>query len=70
MMNFYSMIEEMLPGSTPKEQYDYLKKLKEDNINLYSKVQQAKTLCRGLLDTPSLSDIHSIVRANLETLER
>lgn len=69
MRNYQSLIEEILIGS-PKEQYEQLKKMEEDNINLYAKVEQAKTLCRGLLDTPSLSNIHTIVRANLETLER
>lgn len=69
MNSYQNLIDEILIG-TPREQYEQLKKMREDNINLYAKVEQAKTLCRGLLNTPSLSDIHNIVRANLETLER
>lgn len=70
MQSYIEMILDELPGDTPKQQYEKLKELQKEKIALYSKVEQAKTLCRGLLDTPSLSDIHTIVKANLETLER
>lgn len=64
------MILEELPGSTPRDQYEYLKQLQKQNINLYAKVEQAKTMCRGLLATPGIDELQNIIKANYETLCR
>ena len=68
MQNYERLIIEELSGSTPKEQYEYLKELQRDRVNLYAKVEQAKTFCIGLLGTPGLENIKSIIEANYENL--
>lgn len=53
MQSYIEMILDELPGDTPKQQYENLKALQKEKIALYSKVEQAKTLCRGLKENLS-----------------
>jgi hypothetical protein len=68
MTNYQRMIEDELGGGTPKSQYEILMQIQEDRTNLYSKVEQAKTLLRGLLTPPVPDGIESILRANWKTI--
>lgn len=68
--NYLNMIDDELQvlGDTPKQQYEAIKKLKSENIEMYSRLRQAETLLVGLLKTPGMESIMSILTANYKTI--
>jgi hypothetical protein len=55
-MNYYTLIDQELPGSTPKAQYEWLKTVQEDAITYKAKTIHACRNIKAIMETPTLDE--------------
>jgi hypothetical protein len=73
MQNYDSLIWDELVGDTPKQKFEYLKKLQDDRMLLIAKVVSARSFMKGLVDSPpntELIHLKSVIDANYENISK
>lgn len=64
MMAYEQLIMDELDGDTPRQKFEALKKLKDQNSTYYGKLYNANLAFKALAETPTLESIKSIMEAN------